>query len=358
MHANNNQKRESYIIWPAHKFISIITKLRNMSPHMMLGFLFIFLCILWIVLRFFKRFASQSHTFHRTKHTYSRQARKLYKPPTEYFLNKDNLYIYYSEKQGLNVPNEEVKFFVLIVHGIGEHSGRYQQLSETLVNELGVVVVSLDHQGHGKSEGDSLFVVEFEDYICDVMEVVRQTKKKFKNSQCILLGHSMGGLIAIRCIEKYAKEFSFAIISAPALSVHASSIERRLAPILSSVLPKFPMKTIDINNLSHDPCVVDLYANDPLVSTGGVTARLGAEILSEIDKALAFSYDFVVPYLLMRGSKDQIVSGDGIRQFHANSNSSDKTFYEFPELFHEIFQEPKSPAIPEVVKWLKLHLNF
>jgi acylglycerol lipase len=296
-------------------------------------------------------YSSKTHTFVKTAKTTKRADRKLYQPPSGYFLNKDNLYIY--QQTWEPTTGKAPAAVVVLVHGVGEHCGRYDSLAKRMCSELGVAVVSLDHQGHGKSEWDRLFVVDFEDYIADVIRISDMAKTRFNNVPQYILGHSLGGLIAIRCIEKHPQQFVGAILSAPSLSVNASSTERSLAPMMSEYLPHFPLNKVDPTLLSHDSCVVDMYCNDPLVTTDGVSARLGSEILVTIEKALAFAGEITMPYFLIRGSADQIALRPGITEFHTNTKSKDKTFTELTGLYHEIFNEVNTPAIPMVIDWLK-----
>ena len=304
---------------------------------------------------FLKPYSSQTHSFTGSKSTKSRADRKAYAPPLGYFLNKDHLYIYHQEWLPANGTPKGV---VVLVHGLGEHCGRYATLANRLCKELGVAVVALDHQGHGKSEGDRLFVVHFEDFVADVMQLTSIARKKFgANVPFYMLGHSLGGLIAIRCVEKHPDQFVAAVFSAPALTVNASETERKLAPLISTYLPHLPMNKVDPNILTHDPCLTDLYCNDPLVTLDGVTARLGAELLDAIDRALAFSYEVTLPYLLIRGSADRVTLREGIVEFHKQSKSKDKTFTELKDLYHEIFNEVNSPAASIVIDWLKARMT-
>jgi acylglycerol lipase len=302
-----------------------------------------------------KPYSSKTHAFVRTAKTTERSQRAKYEPPSSYFLNKDNLYIYH--QTWVPTANEPPSAVVVFVHGVGEHCGRYDTFAKRMCAELGVAVVSLDHQGHGKSEGDRLFVVDFEDYVEDVMKVSTMAKTQFKDVPQYILGHSLGGLVAVRCVQKYPNQFTAAVFSAPALSVKASANERMMAPYLAEYLPHLPMNRVDPNLLSHDSCVVDLYCNDPLVSTSGVTARLGCEILDTIDKTLAWADEITLPYFLIRGDADQVALREGIVQFHTNTKSKDKTFTELTGLYHEIFNEVNTPAISMVIAWLKQRMS-
>jgi alpha-beta hydrolase superfamily lysophospholipase len=302
-------------------------------------------------------YTSGEHSFVPSAGTATRKQRAAYSSPAGYFLNKDHLYIAYRVFGAERQPAQPPKAVVLIVHGVGEHSGRYEALAETLRRECGAACLGLDHQGHGKSEGDRLFVRDFEDYVQDVLQLSDYAKAlDGATVPQIILGHSLGGLVSIRTFEKEQKRFVGAIFSAPALAVDASDLERKLAPWLSSKLPKLQMNKIDPNLLSHDPSVVDKYVNDPLCVTHGVTARLGDEVLQAIDRALAYAEEITTPYLLLRGTADKITFRQGVVDFHAKTKSVSKTFVEIPDYYHEIFNEKDSIATKMVVSWLKERL--
>jgi acylglycerol lipase len=301
-------------------------------------------------------FSSSQHSFVKTAKTKSRAQRKMYAPPNGYLLNKDNLYIFTQTWLPAD-SSKNLNSVIILAHGVGEHCGRYAGFAQRMCDALGVAVVALDHQGHGKSEGDRLFVVEFDDYLDDIRRVCQMAKERFPSLPLVMLGHSLGGLMAIRSVEKFPEYFSAAVFSAPALSVVASKTELQLAPYLSKYLPHLPTNKIDPNLLSHDPCIVDLYCNDPLCTTNGVSARLGCEILGAIDEALAFASEISMPMLVIRGGEDRVTLKPGVEQFLKAVSSSDKTFIEIEGLFHEIFNEDKGNAQQLVIEWLSQHLH-
>jgi acylglycerol lipase len=262
------------------------------------------------------------------------------------FLNKNNLYIHYR-----TWPNPKASCVAIVCHGVGEHSGRYQQLAEALV-QRGFAVYALDHEGHGQSEGDRMFVNSFQDLVDPVMTLAGIAGKDMPARDQYLVGHSMGGLIAARVLQQFPKHFKAAVLSAPALDVPATALERKLAPVMSKFLPKLPLARIDPGKLCHDKKVVDWYVNDPLNCTDGVSARLGCEVLGAIDQAQAQAGSVKLPLLVIRGDSDQVCLAPGIRAFFDQLASKDKTFIELAGLFHEIFNEPATPAIRVVCDWL------
>lgn len=196
----------------------------------------------------------------------------------------------------------------------------------------------------------------------DVVQLSNLAKARFPqaSAQQTLVGHSLGGLIAIRTLQRHSGQFAQAVISAPALDIRLSSMERVLGPFLSAWLPKLvTQSSVDSGDLCHDANVVDLYANDPLcVTKQGSTARLGGEMLVGMEKALAFAGEVAVPYLLLRGKQDSIAQRPGIEAFHSSTSSTDKAFVELDSLFHEIFNEPTGNATGLAASWIKQRVHL
>ena len=308
----------------------------------------------------------------------------LHAPLEQYFLNRDNLYVHYRvwNPQATAPPPRAV---VLLCHGIGEHSGRYDHVARVLCNASSAVVFALDHQGHGKSEGDRMFVSSFDDYVDDVAtlrEIIRR-HPLVGALPVYVLGHSMGGLIAVMTLLKHQNDYAGAVISAPALDVGASVLEKSIARVASAMLPKLPLFAVNPNLLCKTrPQVVDLYVNDPLNSTAPAPARLAAEILRAIDVVFRTSdkaeacaeesdaksllpetqtpvtnhennaSDVTLPYLLLHGTDDVVCLARGVERFHLETSSTDKTYVTLDGLYHEIFNEKGDAAIHATVSWL------
>ena len=197
---------------------------------------------------------------------------------TEFFMNKDKLYIYYRKWVPIANAHPAPKAMVVLLHGLGEHVNRYVPVARAL-NRLGIVVYGLDHQGHGHSEGDRVFVKSFDDYVADALQLVAIAKQENPSlsKHTYLFGHSMGGLMALQTLLKAQAEFEGAIISAPALMVDPAVVSPTLvttAKALGRSLPRLPLDALDVEELSRNPWNNDWYSNDPLVYHGMVPARL------------------------------------------------------------------------------------
>lgn len=195
-----------------------------------------------------------------------------------------NVNIYY---QGW-LPEEHEKAVLLVVHGLGEHSGRYLNVVNHFV-PLGYAVYGLDHIGHGKSEGVPECVEQFADFTDTLTIFYGMVTEWQENKPIFILGHSMGGLITSYYLLDHQADFNGAIISAPAIQVgdSVSQATIMMGKVLSRLAPKMGLLALDVNGISRDPKVVEAYINDPLVFHGKTPARLAAELLSAMLRVTA-----------------------------------------------------------------------
>ncbi len=177
-------------------------------------------------------------------------------------------------------PEGEVKAGIVIVHGLGEHSGRYGNVVNHLVPR-GYAIYGFDLIGHGKSEGEREFVKGFEDYTDSLTTYIGLVKEWLPDKPFFLLGHSMGGTIATYYLLDHSDTFRGAVISASSITVpeHFNQSTLLAAKILSKLAPKMGLMQLDANDISRDPEVVRVYLEDPLVFQGKTTVRLMAEML-------------------------------------------------------------------------------
>jgi alpha/beta superfamily hydrolase len=180
-----------------------------------------------------------------------------------YFVSSNlHFFIHYREwKPSNNNNNKSPTAIVFIVHGVGEHIGRYDAMAQKLCNELQVHVVGIDHRGHGRSEGERLFIQQFDDYVNDCAHFSNLIRQRDPKLPQIVLGHSMGGLITIRLLERFPEMFEKAIISAPALTLDATRMEQIFVRIASKLVPKMKTTAVDVNFLCHDSVVVSSLQN-------------------------------------------------------------------------------------------------
>lgn len=255
------------------------------------------------------------------------------------------------------LPDGNVKAVLLLVHGLGEHSGRYMNLVNHFV-PLGYAIYGLDHIGHGKSDGAREFVERFDDYTDTLSTYLSMVKEWQGDKPLFLLGHSMGGTIAAYYLLDHAEDFQGAILSAPAVKVGVSQATIILGRVLSAVAPKMGLVALDVNGISRDPEVVKAYVNDPLVFHEKTPARLAAELLSAIMRITAEAGKISLPIILVQGAGDTIVDPSGAQMLYDGVSSEDKTLKMYEKLYHEVFNEPeRDRVLKDVEGWLASRLT-
>lgn len=237
------------------------------------------------------------------------------------------------------------KAIIVIVHGLCEHLGRYDYVTQKLV-EQDYGVYRFDHRGHGKSEGKPTFYSDFNELLDDVKAVVDLVKKENPDMPVFLIGHSMGGFAVTTFGLKYPNNVNGIVAS--------GAVVRLNQPL--PIPPGLPVDTYLPNELADaicsDPAVVEAYKNDPLVGKE-IAAGLFYSLFEGIDWNRENSGLFVDPVLLLHGCNDALVSEQDSRDFYGDISSSDKTLKIYAFLFHEIFNEPsKDEVIGDVIRWL------
>jgi acylglycerol lipase len=256
------------------------------------------------------------------------------------------------------LPEGSAKAVVLIVHGLGEHSGRYRNVVNHFV-PLGYAVYGFDHLGHGQSEGMREGVERFADYTDTLTGYYEMVKARQTGKPLFLLGHSMGGLIASRYLLDHQVDFSGAVLSAPLVkaSGNISQATILLGRILSALAPKMGLLALDAEGISRDPEVVKAYINDPLVFHGKTPARLAAELLRAMQRVTAEAGRITLPFIVVQGSADKLVDPGGAQMLHDRAHSGDKTLRFYEGLYHEVFNEPeRGRVLKDVETWLAAHV--
>lgn len=257
------------------------------------------------------------------------------------------------------VSNERAR--LLLVHGLGEHCGRYAHVIERL-NGKGIAVHTYDHRGHGKSEGRRGHVNRFSEYIDDLSLMIDHTRRDMpENARFILLGHSMGGLIVLNFAENHPEKVDCVIASSPGLAPASKVpfIKGNLGRLMSKVFPALSFDNELVpDHLSHEKGVVDAYVNDPLVHRR-ITARWFTEFMTAMAETCRDASRIRIPILLQVAGDDRIVHPKTSRDFFEKLASTDKTLCFYDGLFHEIYNETddhRSRVLADLEKWLGDHI--
>ena len=175
-----------------------------------------------------------------------------------------------------------------------------------------------------------------------------------------LIGHSMGGLISAAYLLNHPDKLSGAILSGPGIKLPDDISQATIfaAKLFSIIMPKFGLKQLDSKGVSRDPAVVDAYVNDPLVYTGKITARLGAELIKTMQYVTQQAAKIKLPIMIVQGSDDKLVDPGGAQFLYNLVGSKDKTIKIYKGFYHEVFNEPEHElALNDVKTWLEDHLT-
>jgi alpha-beta hydrolase superfamily lysophospholipase len=250
-------------------------------------------------------------------------------------------------------PEGEARGVVVLVHGLGEHIGRYEHVAACL-NEAGFALIGFDIPGHGHSEGTRGHT-SFEDASAEVDRALEEARKRFPGKPLFLYGHSMGGAITLHYVLKRKPPVSGVVVTSPGLATGqpVPSSKVMLARIMARLMPSFTMENgLDLQNLSRDARVIQAYQADPLVHPR-ISARLGLDLLTLGEWMQANAASFPVPLLLAVGSADHIISPAAVEAF-ARAVPADRITYKVWEgHFHETHNEPEQQQVlAYMVSWL------
>jgi acylglycerol lipase len=261
-----------------------------------------------------------------------------------------NLKVYYQAW----LPEGIAKAVLLVVHGLGEHSGRYMNVVNHFV-PLGYAVYALDHIGHGRSDGGREIVERFTDYIDPLATFQGMVKGWQPDSPVFLLGHSMGGLIVSYYLLERQDGFRGAVISAPGIKIggNVPPLVVAMGKLLSVVAPKTGVVKLDTAAISQDAAVVRAYEEDPLVFHGKTPARLAAEMLRTARHVSDEAGRIRLPVIIAQGTGDRLVDPSGAQLLYDTIGSTDKTIRTYDGFYHEIFNEPeRKRVLKDVETWL------
>lgn len=248
-------------------------------------------------------------------------------------------------------PEGRVRATVLIVHGLGEHSGRYEHVAQRL-REWGFAVAAYDHRGHGRSQGARGGLNHPRDLLSDLAAVVDHLRAHGA-APLILLGHSMGGLVVGRFVAEALRPIDGLVMSSPALDAGLSAFNRGLLAASHALAPNLQVPNgLNPKFVSHDEAVVKAYVDDPLVHDK-VTARLVRFIVDGGLYVRERAAQWSVPTLLMWAGTDKLVAPAGSAAFAEKAPGEMAHCHRFDAMYHEIFNEPDNDAVFEVLqRWL------
>jgi len=245
-----------------------------------------------------------------------------------------------------------------VVHGYGEHGGRYRGLAEAMVAR-GYALHVYDLRGHGRSSGRRGHLGRFTDYLDDTAVYLDAVRREQPGRPLYLLGHSLGGLICTAYVEdRPADSLAGLILSSPflRLGMPVPPLKLGAARLLSIVAPAVNVgNTVDAAALSHDQEVVSAYGTDPL-NHHVATARWAAEVVAAQSAALSAAGSIRLPLLLLFGDADTVADPQASRELFERVASSGKTVHCYEDFYHEIFNEAgRAEVFADLAAWLEAH---
>jgi len=252
------------------------------------------------------------------------------------------------------VPKQGLRAVVCLVHGIGEHSGRYEHLASWLAARR-FAVETFDLRGHGHSDGPRNYTRSFDRYLEDLQIKLDQIRSEYTGVPLFLLGHSMGGTIVTWYVIREQPNISGLIVSAPSIVVSddISPVLVRLSSVMGALLPRLPTVKLDTSALSRDPDVVRRYDQDPLVYHRGVRARTGAELFRAMAAIRENMEAIRLPLLIIQGTEDHLVDPAGSKLLYEKVASEDKTLHLYEGFYHESFNDPENLRVfGDLLAWL------
>jgi acylglycerol lipase len=240
---------------------------------------------------------------------------------------------------------------VILVHGLGEHSDRYEWVAGQLV-DAGYAVHACDHRGHGRSQG-ARALVDLDAAVQDLDRLVDEASEGRPDLPVAMLGHSLGGLIAIRYALAHQHRLRALVLSAPLAALDAPPAALRLARAVARVAPRLGVTSLDARLVSRDPAVVAAYREDPLVHHGSIPAATVAQIARAVAALPHAVAAITLPTLIVYGTADGLCPPAGAVMLGERIGSQDLTARAYEDLYHEVLAEPERESVMrDVLRWL------
>ena len=251
-------------------------------------------------------------------------------------------------------PEGEPQAVVCLVHGLGEHCGRYGHVAAAL-NDAGYAVLACDKRGHGRSGGKRGYIPSYEALMADIDLLLAQAAQRFPGKPRFLYGHSLGGNEVLNYALRRKPALAGVVSTSPGLrtAFQPPALQLAAGRLMNRLWPAFTLPNgLELAAISRDPAVVAAYQADPLVHDR-LSARLGVSLLEAGEWAIANAGQFPLPLLLMHGTADRLTSHEASREFAANAPNC--TLKLWDGLYHETHNEPeKEEVIGIIIEWLQV----
>ncbi|MCW2517932.1 MAG: hydrolase [Mycobacterium sp.] len=255
-------------------------------------------------------------------------------------------------------PDTEPTGVVILCHGYAEHARRYDHVAERF-GEAGLITYAIDLRGHGRSGGKRVYLKKISDYTDDFHHLVGIATAAYPELKRVVLGHSMGGGVVFTYGVEHPDDYAAMVLSGPAVYAQdaVSSVMIVVANVLGSILPGLPVEDLPADAVSRDPEVVAAYEADPLVHHGKLPAGIAKALIGVGSTMPQRAAALTAPLLVVHGGQDKLIPVDGSRRLIECVGSADVNLKVYPELYHEVFNEPeRAVVLDDVVSWIEVHL--
>lgn len=252
------------------------------------------------------------------------------------------------------LPAEPARGFLILVHGLKDHSSRYDAVARRL-NDEGFGVYAFDLRGHGKSDGRRVFVRSFDEYVQDLARFLKRVRERTGDRPVFLLGHSMGGAIVTLYALSPGNRIQGFMLSAPGLKLTDDITPGRVRAVkfISKLAPGARVYDIPNGLFSRDPKVVADMDQDPLIDQRKLPAKLAVEFLGAMLRVQARTSEVTAAFLVMHGTGDRLTNPQGSQELFRGATSKDKSLKLYDGLYHDLLHEPESAMVyADILGWL------
>ena len=255
-------------------------------------------------------------------------------------------------------PNTDPTGVVMLAHGYGEHARRYDHVAQRF-GEGGLITYALDHRGHGRSEGKRVYLKNMSEYTDDFHHLVGIATAAHPELKRVVLGHSMGGGIVFAYGVEHPDDYAAMVLSGPAVYAQdaVSPVMITVAKVVGSLMPGLPVEELPVDAVSRDPEVVAAYEADPLVYHGKMPAGIAKALIGVGETMPQRAASLTAPLLIVHGAEDKLIPVEGSRRLLECVGPIDAHLKVYPELYHEVFNEPeRAVVLDDVVSWIEVRL--